>query len=88
MIRRSFLKMVGLVAGAVMLGITKIKQRWLTIHPGDDLQDAIDVVSESGGGTVYLSNGTYHMNESVHLTGRGHGVTISGSSGPAAPSQP
>jgi len=66
MIRRSFLKMVGLAAGAVMLGIKAVKRRWLTIHPGDDIQAAIDEVGE--GGTVYLSKGTYPLEG--HLMGK------------------
>ena len=63
MIRRSFLKMIGLAASAVMLGIKAVKRKWITIYPGDDLQAAIDEVGD--GGTVYLAGGTYPVTGTI-----------------------
>lgn len=45
-----------------------IGQLSITAHPGDNLQDAIDILTESGGGTLYLTTGTFHVNYNIVMT--------------------
>lgn len=45
-----------------------IGQLSITARPGDNLQTSIDVLSASGGGTLYLTTGTFNVNYNIVLT--------------------
>lgn len=47
----------------------------IDIAPGDDIQDAIDQVVASGGGTVTLASGTYILSASIEMSSN---VTLQG----------
>ena len=52
----------GVFRGDVTLGTT-IR----TVDTADEIQDAIDEVSSNGGGTIYLSPGTYNMTSHIDI---------------------
>lgn len=53
-----------------------VVQSIFSIVPGDDVQAAIDKLSANGGGTLYLSGGTYHLSSDLNVPNNIHVVGV------------